>query len=271
MREYSVYVCLLERLQRGGFDGGYMRNIKAVIQYDGSLYYGFQAQLDPERLPTIQETLEEAISGLLKETTRIYSAGRTDAGVHALGQVVHFYTESRIPVNKLANAINQHLPKTIHVQSTEEVELSFHSRKSALGKHYRYKVWNSEQTTVFGNQYFYHYPGVLQDVYMETACKLLEGTHNYQGFSSAGSSIKNFVRTVYYMNMSRNGEWLTFDVYGNGFLYNMVRIMVGTVLDIGLGRKSLEVIPEVLKTQNRHLAGRTAPASGLYLKEVFYP
>lgn len=247
-----------------------MRNIKAVIQYDGSRYFGFQAQLNPEQLPTVQEALEEAIGGLLKEKTRVYSAGRTDRGVHALGQVVNFYTKSLIPVEKLARAINQHLPVDVYIRSVEEVASTFHARKSALGKHYQYRVWNSDEKTVFGNQYFYHYPGSLDDELMQEACKLLEGTHNYQGFSAAGSTVKSFVRTVYDMNMRRNGDWLTFDVYGNGFLYNMVRIMVGTVLDIGLHRKKVDVIPQVLATQNRHLAGRTAPASGLYLKNVFY-
>ena len=247
-----------------------MRNIKAVIQYDGSRYFGFQAQLNPEQLPTVQEALEEAIGGLLKEKTRVYSAGRTDRGVHALGQVVNFYTESLIPVEKLARAITQHLPVDVYIRSVEEVASTFHARKSALGKHYQYRVWNSDEKTVFGNQYFYHYPGSLDDELMQEACKLLEGTHNYQGFSAAGSTVKSFVRTVYDMNMRRNGDWLTFDVYGNGFLYNMVRIMVGTVLDIGLHRKKVDVIPQVLATQNRHLAGRTAPASGLYLKNVFY-
>lgn len=247
-----------------------MRNIKAVIQYDGSRYFGFQAQLNPEQLPTVQEALEEAIGGLLKEETRVYSAGRTDRGVHALGQVVNFYTESLIPVEKLARAINQHLPVDVYIRSVEEVASTFHARKSALGKHYQYRVWNSDEKTVFGNQYFYHYPGSLDDELMQEACKLLEGTHNYQGFSAAGSTVTSFVRTVYDMNMRRNGDWLTFDVYGNGFLYNMVRIMVGTVLDIGLHRKKVDVIPQVLATQNRHLAGRTAPASGLYLKNVFY-
>ena len=221
-------------------------------------------------MPTVQEALEEAIGGLLKEKTRVYSAGRTDRGVHALGQVVNFYTESLIPVEKLARAINQHLPVDVYIRSVEEVASTFHARKSALGKHYQYRVWNSDEKTVFGNQYFYHYPGSLDDELMQEACKLLEGTHNYQGFSAAGSTVKSFVRTVYDMNMRRNGDWLTFDVYGNGFLYNMVRIMVGTVLDIGLHRKKIDVIPQVLATQNRHLAGRTAPASGLYLKNVFY-
>ena len=249
---------------------GPMRNIKAVVQYDGSRYYGFQAQLNPETLPTVQEVLEEAIGGLLKEETKVHSSGRTDRGVHALGQVVHFFTESMIPVEKLANAINQHLPKDVYVVSTEDVPLDFHARKSALGKHYQYRVKNSEESTVFGNQYFYQYPGQLDDELMQRACKLLEGTHNYQGFCSAGATVKTFVRTVYCMNMRREGEWIIFDVYGNGFLYNMVRIMVGTVLDIGLGRKSIDAIPEALATQNRHLAGRTAPAAGLYLKNVFY-
>ena len=155
-----------------------MRNIKAVVQYDGSRYFGFQAQLDPEHLPTVQEKLEDAIGGLLKEPTRVYSAGRTDRGVLALGQVVHFYTESLIPVDKLANAVNQHLPKDIYILSTTEVPLQFHSRKCALGKHYQYRVWNSDDHCVFGNQYFYHYPGQLDDALMQKACKLLEGTHN---------------------------------------------------------------------------------------------
>ena len=211
-----------------------MRNIKAVIAYDGSRYYGFQAQLSPETLPTVQEVLETAIGGLLKEETKVHSAGRTDRGVHALGQVVHFFTESMIPVDKLANAVNQHLPKDVHVISCEEVDMEFHARKSALGKHYQYRVKNTDITTVFGNQYFYQYPGLLDDALMQQACKLLEGTHNYQGFCSAGATVKTFVRTVYYMNMRRDGDWIIFDVYGNGFLYNMVRIMVGTVLDIGL-------------------------------------
>lgn len=247
-----------------------MRNIKAVIQYDGSLYYGFQAQLDPARLPTVQEALEDAIGGLLKEPTRVHSAGRTDRGAHALGQVVHFYTESLIPVDKLIYAVNHHLPQDIYILSMEEVDLEFHSRKCALGKHYQYKVWNSDEISVFGNQYFYHYPGKLDDTLMQRACRLLEGTHNYQGFCAAGSTVKKFVRTVYYLNMRREGNWLIFDVYGNGFLYNMVRIMVGTILDIGVGRKSIDLIPLVLENHNRHLAGRTAPASGLYLKSVFY-
>jgi tRNA pseudouridine38-40 synthase len=161
--------------------------------------------------------------------------------------------------------------KLFYVVSTEEVPLDFHARKSALGKHYQYRVWNSEERTVFGNQYFYQYPGELDEEMMHKACSLLEGTHNYQGFCSAGATVKTFVRTVYHMKMRREGDWLIFDVYGNGFLYNMVRIMVGTVLDIGLNRKKLDVIPEALATQNRHLVGRTAPASGLYLKNVFYP
>lgn len=251
--------------------GGDMRNIKAVIQYDGSRYYGFQAQLDPDNLPTVQETVEEAISGLLKEPITVHSAGRTDRGVHALGQVVHFFTESRIPTEKLAAAVNHHLPKEVYMLSAEDVPMEFHARKSALGKQYQYRVWNSENHTVFGNQYFYHYPGQLDDEKMLLACSMLEGTHNYMGFCSAGCSVKSFERTVYRMTMRRDGENILFNVYGNGFLYNMVRIMVGTVLDIGLGRKDLECITKAFDTLDRHQSGRTAPAGGLYLKKVFYP
>jgi len=247
-----------------------MRNIKAIIQYDGSPYYGFQAQLNPEVLPTVQETLEEAIGGLLKEDITVHSAGRTDRGVHALGQVVHFYTASRIPTGKLAAAVNHHLPNTVYMLSAEDVPLEFHARKSALGKQYQYRVWNSEEHTVFGNQYFYHYPGLLDDEKMAIACDMLTGMHNYQGFCSAGCTVKSFVRTVYDMKMKRDGEDILFNVYGNGFLYNMVRIMVGTVLDIGLGRKDLSCISKTFESMDRHQAGRTAPAGGLYLKKVFY-
>ncbi len=248
-----------------------MRNIKAVVQYDGSRYFGFQAQTHPENMPTVQEELELAIGGLLREPTRIYSAGRTDRGVHALGQVINFHTASLIPLERMAYAINQHLPKDVRIVSASVVPEDFHARKCALGKRYQYRVWNNEAGSVFGNSYYYHYPGELNDAQMQEACRLLEGTHNYRGFSAAGSTVKNFVRTIYYLRLRREGEWLTFDVYGNGFLYNMVRILVGTVLDIGLGRKSTADIPRVFATQNRHLAGRTAPAGGLYLKNVFYP
>lgn len=247
-----------------------MRNIKAIVAYDGSRYYGFQAQLNPEVLPTVQEVLEDAISGLLKETIKIHSAGRTDRGVHALGQVVHFFTDSMIPVDKLANAINQHLPKDVHVLSCEDVHMDFHARKSALGKHYQYRVKNSDITTVFGNQYFYQYPGILDDRLMHEACKLLEGTHNYQGFCSAGATVKTFVRTVYYMNMRRQDDWLFFDVYGNGFLYNMVRIMVGTLLFINDNKLTIDSIPEIIAAKDRSKAGKTVPPQGLYLNKVFY-
>jgi len=248
----------------------YKRNLKATIEYDGSHYCGFQAQVNPGII-TIQETLEEALTDLCREDVRVISAGRTDSGVHALGQVINFYTNHQIPVEKIPYALNQRLPRDIIVRQVEEVPLAFHARKYALGKHYQYRVYNNPEPTAFGNDYFYWVPYPMDENLIRQGCKILEGTHNFKGFSASGSSVKTFTRTIYYINLRREGDWWYFDFYGNGFLYNMVRIIVGTLVEIGKGRQPLSLLQRVLDTQDRTLAGKTAPPSGLYLKNVFYP
>lgn len=253
-----------------GYWESYKRNLKATVQYDGSYYSGFQAQVNP-KISTIQETLEEAISDLCKESVRVISAGRTDSGVHALGQVVNFYTNNMIPVEKIPHALNQRLPNDIVISTVEEVPLAFHARKYSLGKHYQYRIYNNPRPTAFGNQYHHWVPYPLDEELIHQGCRILEGTHNFKGFCASGSSVKTHTRTVYYIHLKRQGDWWLFDFYGSGFLYNMVRIMVGTLVEIGRQRKPLAVLEEVLTSGDRRLAGKTAPANGLYLKNVFYP
>lgn len=246
------------------------RNIKAIIQYDGTDYCGFQAQVR-QGSPTIQETIEAALARLLGESITIYGSGRTDSGVHALAQVINFYTTSNIPLERLTATVNHLLPLDIVFLEAKEVEPSFHARKCALGKYYEYRVLNSRTPTAIGSRYFYQYPYALDESLVRQGCKLLEGTHNFKSFSASGSSVKSFERTLYQVDLVRQDDWWIFRFYGTGFLRNMVRIMVGTLLDIGNGRRDLNCIPQALASQDRRLAGKTAPAQGLFLKMVFYP
>lgn len=246
------------------------RNIKATIQYDGTDYCGFQSQVR-QGSPTIQETLEKVLTDFFGESITIYGSGRTDSGVHALGQVINFYTTSTIPLERIPTSVNRCLPPDIAFVQVEEAAENFHARKSALGKYYQYRVYNGKVAPAIGSRYFYHYPYHLNEELVRQGCKLLEGKHNFKSFSSKGTSVKSFVRMLYYVNLERDGDWWVFHFYGTGFLRNMVRIMVGTLLDIGSGRRSLDSIPEALAVQERTLAGKTAPPQGLFLKMVFYP
>lgn len=246
------------------------RNIKAIIQYDGTDYCGFQAQVR-QGSPTIQETVEAALSRFLGEPTVIYGSGRTDSGVHALAQVINFYTTSTVPLEKIVPAVNHLLPQDIVFLQVEEVDKTFHARKCALGKYYEYRVLNNNVPTAIGSRYFYRYPYALDEGLVRQGCRLLEGTHDFKSFSASGSSVQNFVRTLYTVDLVRQDDWWIFRFYGTGFLRNMVRIMVGTLLDIGNGRRPLANISQALAEDDRTLAGKTAPAQGLFLKMVFYP
>ena len=246
------------------------RNIKAIIQYDGTDYCGFQSQIK-QGSPTIQETIEAALERLFGEETVIYGSGRTDSGVHALAQVINFYTNSTIPIERLVPTVNHLLPQDIVFLQAEEAADSFHARKCALGKYYEYRVLNNNIPQALGSRYFYRYPYPLNEALVRQGCQLLEGTHNFKSFSASGSSVKGFERTLYAVHLACEGDWWLFRFYGTGFLRNMVRIMVGTLLDVGSGRRPLEQISQALATQNRQLAGKTAPAQGLFLKMVFYP
>lgn len=247
-----------------------MRNLKAIIQYDGTDYCGFQAQIR-QGSPTIQETLEKVMSDFFGEAITVYASGRTDSGVHALGQVINFYTESTIPLERIVYALNRRLPNDIVFTTVTEVPLEFHARKCALGKYYQYRIYNGQTPAALGRRYFYWVSQRLDEELMRKGCALLEGTHDFRSFCAKGTSVKSFVRTLYTVNLERDNDWWTLHFYGTGFLRNMVRIMTGTLIDVASGRRPLESIPIAIEGKNRKLAGKTAPPEGLILKAVYYP
>ncbi|HHV71047.1 MAG TPA: tRNA pseudouridine(38-40) synthase TruA [Clostridia bacterium] len=244
-----------------------MRNIKLVIQYDGTNYSGWQIQ--PNRR-TIQGSLEDALLKITKIQTRVIGAGRTDAKVHALAQVANFKTESAIPAEKFVSALNSVLPPDIRVIEASEEDENFHARFSARGKIYRYYVYSGKYLNVFWRNYVYYYPYPLDLDLMLEAAKFLEGTHDFRGLAAANSSTKNFIRTLKSVELKKEGEKLSLQFIGNGFLYNMVRITVGTLLEIGRKKIKPTVIKEIIETGNRSLAGPTVPAHGLFLVKVLY-
>lgn len=243
-----------------------MRNLKLTIQYDGTKYCGWQKQPSSSG---IQGTIEYAIYEITKEKVNITGSGRTDAGVHALGQVANFKTNSSIPIAKIPDALNAKLPKDISIIDCQEVSDDFHSRYSATGKIYRYLIYNKPYRSPLYKDISYHVRYELDIEKMRSEAKSLLGTHEFKGFMSSGSSVKDTVRTIHNISINNSGDLIVLEVEGNGFLYNMVRIIVGTLVDIGRGRidKSLG---EIIASQDRGEAGHTAPAHGLFLKKVHY-
>lgn len=245
-----------------------MRNIMIEIEYDGTNYNGWQIQ--PNGI-TIQQRIMEAVKKLTKEDVVINGSGRTDAKVHAKGQVANFYTASKIPTERLAIAINHFLPRDISILESREVSYDFHAQYWAKEKQYSYQIYNRPQRSALLRNYSYHIPYPLEIDEMQKAAKLLLGTHDFRGFMSSGSSVKDTIRKITAIQIKRDEDsiWITFR--GNGFLYNMVRIMVGTLVEIGSGRKSIDTVKEALEQGERKKAGHTAPPQGLFLDKVFYP
>lgn len=243
-----------------------MRNLKLTIQYDGTKYCGWQKQPNSSG---IQGTIEYAIYEITKEKVNIIGSGRTDAGVHALGQVANFKTNSNIPAARMPDALNAKLPKDISIIDCQEVSDDFHSRYSATGKIYRYLIYNKPYRSPLYKDISYHVRYDLDIEKMRVEAQSLLGTHEFKGFMSSGSSVKDTVRTIHNISIEESGDLIVLEVEGNGFLYNMVRIIVGTLVDIGRGRidKPLE---EIIASQDRGEAGHTAPAHGLFLKKVHY-
>lgn len=244
-----------------------MRNIKLTIEYDGKCYNGWQKQ--PNKL-NIQGEIERAIYNITKEEIDLIGSGRTDAGVHALGQVANFKTNSEISIEKLPLAINSQLKNSIVIKEAEEVDERFHSRYNAKHKTYRYIINNSKCGTAIYRNLEYSYPFKLDVEKMKQASKYFEGEHDFKAFKSSGTSSKNSVRTIYKAIVKQEGEKIIIELTGNGFLYNMVRIISGTLLDVGLGKIRAEEIPEIIESKDRQRAGKTLPAHGLYLVEVKY-
>lgn len=245
-----------------------MRNIKITIEYDGTRYNGWQSQKNGTG---IQEILTNAIHQVCSDVDKINGAGRTDAGVHAFGQTANFFTESNVPIKKMATAINVYLPKDIVVVNAEEVSKDFHSRYSAKGKKYMYIVNNSKTRSALDFYREYHFDYNLDYKSMKKAAEIFEGTHDFRGFMASGSSVKDTIRTISKIQIKKkDDDRIIFNFTGDGFLYNMVRILVGTLLDVGTGKIKVEELKEIILSKDRKRAGKTVPAQGLYLVEVYY-
>lgn len=243
-----------------------MRNIKITIQYNGKNYCGWQKQ---NNSPGIQGTIEKAIFDITREEVKITGSGRTDAGVHALGQVANFKINSQIPVDRIPNALNAKLPKDISIVKAEEVDEDFHSRYSAKKKTYRYQIYNSLYRSPIYADISYPVKYDLDIDKMKKEAKSLIGTYDFKGFMSSGSSVIDTVRTIYNIEVSKSEDLIIIEIEGNGFLYNMVRIIAGTLVDIGRGRIA-EKMSTIIESKSRSMAGHTAPAHGLFLKKVDY-
>lgn len=245
-----------------------MRNIKLTIEYDGKRYLGWQRLGDSDK--TIQGKIEATLSKMTGEELEIIGSGRTDSGTHARGQVANFKTTSALPVEKMMDYLNHALPRDIVITKVEEVPERFHARYNAAGKQYSYYVWNKEIPSAIERNFSYHYPQKLDINKMQAACDKLVGEHDFIGFSSLKKTKKSTVRTINSITIDKKGDLIQFKFVGEGFLYNMVRIMMGTILAVGSGEMELEVIDEVFDKKVRQTAGETVPAHGLFLDEVYY-
>ena len=244
-----------------------MKRVKLVVSYDGTAYGGSQRQKNTR---TIQQTLEEALRRVLKEKTWLSFAGRTDAGVHAEGQVATFTTHRKIPLQGLRRALNAMLPKDIVVRSVAEVPVSFHPRFRPSLKEYRYTIWNHPVPTPFLREYTFHVPHPLNLAAMRKAARLLVGKHDFKSFQASDKKKRSSVRTLRRLSVRRKGPLIQMSFQGNGFVYHMVRNIVGTLLDVGRNRSAPEEIFRILSQRDRRLAGPTAPAKGLCLISIYY-
>ena len=244
-----------------------MKRVKLTVAYDGTNYCGWQVQ--PNGI-TVQEVLNRHLSELTGETIETIGASRTDAGVHALGNVAVFDTSMRMPGEKFSYALNQRLPEDIRIQKSEEVPLDFHPRYRDSEKTYEYRILN-RRFPVPTERFYSHFTYVPLDVEkMRQAAAFLEGEHDLKSFCGAGAQVKSTVRTILDTEVKREGDRITLRIRGNGFLYNMVRIIAGTLMEIGAGNYPPEHILEILQAKNRKAAGPTAPARGLTLVEIAY-
>lgn len=244
-----------------------MRNIKLIIEFDGSAFCGWQRQ---PKGRTVQKEIEVAIFKATGEEVQINGSSRTDAGVHAKAMVANFFTNSTIPGDKFREAINVRLPEDVSIVKSEEVAENFHARYSSSGKTYSYTIVNRYERLSLGHQYLYHYRYNLDIDRMREACKFFIGTHDFRAFMSPGSSIKTTVRTIKDLHIESEGDHIKIFITADGFLYNMVRIIVGTLLKVGNNKLEPEAIKSIIEEGNRKRAGMCVPPNGLILEKVFY-
>jgi tRNA pseudouridine38-40 synthase len=245
-----------------------MRNVKLVLSYDGTDFKGWQTQ---PGYRTVQETLESAIAALTGEPrVRANASGRTDAGVHALGQVVNFYTVSQHPPEVLVRAVNAHLPADVAVRVAEDVPQAFDANRDARRKRYRYVIHDGPTPDPFLGRYQYHTRHRLDEAAMRRAAGPLQGRHDFHSFETGWPNRMSSVRTVTRLAVNRLGDLLCLDVEADGFLYNMVRAIAGTLINVGRGYWPETRVAEILRAEDRAQAGPTAPAQGLFLVRVIY-
>ena len=245
-----------------------MRNIRMLLQYEGTRYQGWQRQTSSEN--TIQGKLELLLSKMCQEPIELSASGRTDAGVHALGQVANFHTGCQMSEKEMLAYCNRYLPEDIAVVELKEAAPRFHSRLNACGKRYCYRVINSEIPNVFWRRYAQEIPEKLDMAAMEKAAALLCGEHDFKSFTSAKKGKKSTIRRIDAITIEKDGDLITFTFTGNGFLHHMVRILMGTLLEVGMGHRCPESIPDTIAACNREAAGPLVPAKGLTLLEVYY-
>jgi tRNA pseudouridine38-40 synthase len=250
-----------------------MRNLKVILSYDGAEFSGWQVQPDA---PTVQGTLASAIGRITGEKVLPQGSGRTDAGVHALAQVVTFVTESSVPTGNFVKALNDILPASVRVLEVAEAPPDFHARHSARAKTYRYRIYRESICPPFLARYVWHYPYRLAEEEMRRAAGMVAGEHDFTSFAAVdpergrGEDPVSNVRTIFTSSWERSGDELVYTVRGSGFLHHMVRNLVGTFILVGRGTLQVEDVSRILDARNRSAAGATAPASGLYLVDVEY-
>lgn len=241
--------------------------VKLIVEFDGTDYAGWQRQ---ENAMTVQQRLEEALARLFGRPVTVQGASRTDAGVHAAGMVCHFDVETRIPAERIAYALNFTLPRDIRVKDSQEVAACFHARFDARAKWYRYTIYNHKHAGALNRRTVAHVPVALDVDRMREALTSLLGRHDFAAFAASGSVVKDTVREIYVAELQKNGDTIVLDLIGSGFLYNMVRIIAGTLMDIGRGKLESDAFEAMLTTGSRLKGGVTAPPQGLILQRIYY-
>ncbi|MDO5040802.1 MAG: tRNA pseudouridine(38-40) synthase TruA [Peptoniphilus sp.] len=241
-------------------------NIKLTVAYDGENYNGFQIQPD---VKTVEGVLNRAIEKTVKHEVKLMSAGRTDRGVHSMGQVVNFFSDTTIDIGNLPKVINYHLPEDISVVGAEYVPDDFHARFSAKGKFYRYLIYRGKYRHPMYRKAM-HYPYKLNLDDMRKALSCLEGEHDFKSFMGRRAVVKDTIRRIYSIEIKEKEDMIYIDFYGKSFLKNMIRIIVGTAIEIGAGRRDIDFMRRALNSTNRKAAGFTAPSNGLYLMKIYY-
>ncbi len=245
-----------------------MKRVMLTIAYEGTKYCGWQQQ--PNAI-TVEGILNQELTKLLGEEIQVIGASRTDSGVHAQGNVCVFDTDTRIPAEKLCYALNRSLPEDIVVQSSRQVPDRFHPRKTVCEKTYEYKIWNADFIQPFNRKYTHFVYRKLDTEKMQKAAEYLTGTHDFTSFCSIHATVPDHIRTIYEATVTREGSLVTIRLKGNGFLYNMVRIVAGTLIQVGTGERDIESVKKALDSLCREEAGPTAPAQGLTLVGIHYP